>query len=164
MRGGKTAGLWHPGSWNAARGRAALSGGSILTLSRLAIIGLAFAVSVACATAPDAASSPLVGTTWRLLSIDGRPVLAGVTITAEFTADDRVAGSAGCNRYFGTAAPKGDRLEVGGFGSTRMFCTQDGVMAEEQAFLSAFEKVTSYSISASELRLLGGARLVFAAR
>jgi heat shock protein HslJ len=154
-------------------------------LSRMAsvIIGFLCCVSFACASAPgtnppsgpsassngnaSGLSAPLVGTTWRLLSIDGRPVLAGVTITAEFTADGRVAGTAGCNRYFGTAAPKGEHLEVGAFGSTRMFCTQDGVMAEEQAFLAAFEKVESFSIAGGELRLAGSSgsvRLVFAAR
>ena len=95
---------------------------------------------------------------------DGRPVLADVAVTAEFTSDGRVAGSAGCNRYFGTAVPDGDRLRVSGFGSTRMFCSQDGVMAQEDAFLSALGKVDAYSIAGSELHLTGSARLVFSAR
>ena len=55
-------------------------------------------------TEPDATpSTVLVGPSWRVTSINGQPVLAGTTITAEFTSEDRVAGSAGCNRYFGSA-------------------------------------------------------------
>ena len=154
-----------------------------LDLSRIAcvVVALACCISIACASAPgtnaptgpsvDASgnasglSAPLVGTNWRLLSIDGRPVIAGVTITAEFTSDGRVAGSAGCNRYFGTAVPEGDRLRVSGFfGSTRMFCGQDGVMAQESAFLEALSKVDAYSIGGTELSLTGSSRLVFSAR
>ena len=62
----------------------------------------------------DAAS--LAGPTWRLVSLDGRAVLAGTRVTAVFGADSRVSGSAGCNGYFGLATVKGEQLRVGAAG------------------------------------------------
>jgi len=131
---------------------------------RIAAAALAALALVACASTPDGAistsassvSAPatLEGPTWRLASIDGHPALAGVRVTAVFASDDdRVAGSAGCNQYFGRAAVKGERIEVGGLGSTKMFCTTDGVMPQEAAYLSALGQATSYRIAGRQLQL-----------
>jgi heat shock protein HslJ len=112
--------------------------------------------NVATSTSSSSASAPtsLEGRTWRLVSIDGHPALAGVRVTAIFEREaDRVAGSAGCNQYFGSAAVKGDRLEVGGLGSTKMFCTTDGVMPQEGAYLDALGKATAYRVSGTQLQL-----------
>jgi heat shock protein HslJ len=98
-------------------------------------------------------TASLIGPTWRLVSIDGRDALPGTRVTATFTGDDRVAGSAGCNRYFGGAVSGGDTLKVGRLGSTLMYCGTDGVMAQEQAYLAALEKVTRYRVGAGQLRL-----------
>ena len=137
----------------------------------------AFAVltAVGCASTPDGAistsassvSAPaaLDGPTWRLTSIDGHPALAGVRVTAVFASDsDRVAGSAGCNQYFGRAAVEGERIEVGGLGATKMFCTTDGVMPQEAAYLSALGQATVYSVAGRQLFLgpvSGAVSLVF---
>lgn len=130
---------------------------------RFAGVALTALVAVACAGIPGgvttngpsvSAPATLQGTTWRLASIDGRPALSGVRVTANFeSGEDRVAGSAGCNQYFGRAAVKGERLEVGDLGSTRMFCTADGVMAQESAYLSALGKASTYRVTGTQLRL-----------
>jgi heat shock protein HslJ len=138
-------------------------------------VALAALVAVACASTPDGAISTsassvnapaaLEGTTWRLTSIDGQPALAGVRVTAVFASDDdRVAGSAGCNQYFGRAAVQGERIEVGGLGSTKMFCTTDGVMPQEAAYLSALAQATAYRVAGRQLQLgptSGAVSLVF---
>jgi heat shock protein HslJ len=127
----------------------------------LALVAL---IAVACVGTPDGATTTdsssvkaptaLEGTAWRLVSIDGRPALAGVRVTAVFEGDeDRVAGSAGCNQYFGRAAVKGETLEVGGLASTKMFCTADGVMPQEGAYLSALATATVYRVSGTQLQL-----------
>ena len=130
-------------------------------------VGLALAalVSAACngipnvvtSTAPSSASasaSSLEGRTWRLVSLDGHPALAGVRVTAIFDGEvNRVAGSAGCNQYFGSAAVKETHLEVGGLGSTKMFCTTDGVMAQESAYLEALAKATTFQLAGTRLQL-----------
>ena len=101
-----------------------------------------------------AASSSLIGPTWRLTSIGGRAVLPGVRVTAVFDASNRVSGSSGCNRYFGGATAAGDRLDVGLLAGTRMYCGADGVMDQESAYLAALEKAESFRIVGNELRLL----------
>jgi heat shock protein HslJ len=111
-----------------------------------------------------AATSSLIGPTWRLVSLDGRDAVAGVEVTAVFAADDRVAGSAGCNRYFGRAAAKPVTLEVGLLATTMMHCGADGVMAQEQAYLAALEKAKVYHVAGTRLRLgpsAGAVTLVF---
>jgi heat shock protein HslJ len=143
----------------------------------MALAALAALLAVGCASTPDGAiatgsssvNAPVVleGTTWRLTSIEGAPALAGVRVTAVFASDDdRVAGSAGCNQYFGRAAVKGERIEVGGLGSTKMFCTTDGVMPQEAAYLSALGQTTAYRVLGRQLQLgpaAGVVTLVFEA-
>lgn len=42
-----------------------------------------------------------------------------------------MAGTAGCNHYFGSARAEAGRLWVGPLGSTLMACDPDAVMAQE---------------------------------
>jgi heat shock protein HslJ len=94
-----------------------------------------------------------VGPTWRLTSIGGEPVFAQTTLTAEFSSDDRVSGSAGCNRYFGSARAEAGRLSVGRLASTLMACDPEGVMTQEYQYLASLQAATSYTIRGDELRL-----------
>jgi heat shock protein HslJ len=123
-------------------------------------------VSAACGSTRDAAgptdtsaaarsSAPpsLVGPTWRLVSLDGREALSGVRVTAVFGDDNRVTGTAGCNRYFGPAVAAAGRLDVGRLGSSRMHCGANGVMTQEQAYLAALERAGAYALRGGELRL-----------
>jgi heat shock protein HslJ len=114
---------------------------------------------------PDSPVSP-VGPTWRLTSVAGQAVLAGTTVTASFSTEERVSGSAGCNSYFGRARVESGRLSVGSLGSTLMACA-DGVMQQEMLFLASLQAATSYAVRGEELRLGPSASevtLVFASR
>jgi heat shock protein HslJ len=126
----------------------------------LAVVGMVFGLagcwssgssSPTTPTAPPAASSP-VGPTWRLTSLDGQAVGAGTTITAEFTSEDRVAGSSGCNRYMGGARAEAGRLAVTPLASTMMACEPD-VMAQETRYLATLQAATRYAVAGEELRL-----------
>jgi heat shock protein HslJ len=67
---------------------------------------------------------------------------------------DRVAGFAGCNRYFASVKvgkQPGD-LEFGPVGATRMACPDPG-MAIEDRFLVALSKVTKFTFLGGELAL-----------
>jgi heat shock protein HslJ len=110
--------------------------------------------------AETAATASLIGPTWRLVTIDGHEAVAGVSVTAVFAAEDRVAGSAGCNRYMGHAAATGAQLEVGLLATTMMYCGTEGVMPQEQAYVAALEKAKTYRIAGSELRLGPSASVV----
>ncbi|HVQ27791.1 MAG TPA: META domain-containing protein [Planctomycetota bacterium] len=95
----------------------------------------------------------IVGPTWRLVSIDGQPPIEGTVLTAIFSEDARVAGSAGCNRYFGRANAVTGRMLVGPLGSTLMACEANGVMTQEQRFLELMQAASSYSVTGDQLRL-----------
>lgn len=80
----------------------------------------------------------LQGTSWRLEEIDGRPVLDQVEATLEFLDSARVAGSASCNRFFGSVQISGDSIAFGQMGATQMAC-EDEVSRQETAYLQALE-------------------------
>jgi heat shock protein HslJ len=102
-------------------------------------------------SAVDATSSD--ATTWKLVSINGRPALQGVDVTAQFGGDNRVTGSAGCNRYLGGAVVAGEKVTVGLLASTMMYCGASGVMDQEYLYLGTLEKATVYKSSGDELQL-----------
>lgn len=113
------------------------------------------ACSGASPTAPDAAGRPeaLLGPTWRLVTIEGQPVLGGTNVTAVFSADARVSGNAGCNGYFGSAKVETGTLAIGPLGSTLMACPADGVMPQETRYLAALQAAKRFAVSGDELRL-----------
>jgi len=104
---------------------------------------------------PTASSGPEspVGQDWSLESIGGKPVIEGTTLTAAFSGAEQVSGSAGCNRYFGSARVSAGSLSVGPLGSTMMACGQDGVMEQEFLYLASLQAATSYTIEGGQLRL-----------
>jgi heat shock protein HslJ len=136
-----------------------------------------FAVSAACGGAvsghpadgadssgrPAAADSAaaqepmLVGTTWRLIELEGNPAPLGNdgrVATLELTLDGkRVAGFAGCNRMAGTYELNGDSLTLGPLAMTRMACAKG--MELEQRFTAALEQTRVYRLSARGLELVG---------
>jgi len=134
----------------------------------VAVMGLAGCFS-GNATSPTEATAAvsLAGPTWRVTSISGQPVLSGTTITAEFLAEERVAGTSGCNRYMGSAKAEAGRISMGPFGATLMACSPDGVMTQEARYLAALAAAKSYTIRGDELRLgptASDATLVFTSR
>ena len=117
-------------------------------------------------TTPTAAVS-LVGPNWSLTSLGGKSVLEGTKLTAAFSNEGGVSGSAGCNSYFGRARVEAGSLSVGPLGSTLMACGRDGVMEQERLYLASLQAATSYTIRGDELRLgpsAGEVTLVFASR
>lgn len=102
-----------------------------------------------CAQGADAAT--LRGPTWQLDSLRGQAVAASPEVTAVFTDDAQVAGSAGCNRYFGSAAVDGDKLTVGALGSTMMACEPASVMEQEATYLKTLETAARWEATADRL-------------
>jgi len=62
----------------------------------------------------------LQGVRWQLKAIDGKAVTTQASL--EFLADNRVAGSNGCNRIMGSYALSGEGLSFSKLASTRMAC------------------------------------------
>ena len=70
----------------------------------------------------------------------------------QLRADGKVAGTGGCNRFFGSYEQKGEALTFSPLGSTRMACPPD-MMRREQAFFEMLGEVRSANIEGTKLAL-----------
>lgn len=94
----------------------------------------------------------LTGTTWKLERIHGHNSIgskASLTISPE----GRIGGNTGCNAMFGHATIDGQKIAFGQMGSTKMACTQDGVMEQERAYTAALQQVARWRIKDGDLYL-----------
>ena len=122
-------------------------------------------VTTACA-APPAATPAGPGTTpagtsvahltgyWLLTDLGGSAPVAGSSVTANFSTDGVISGSAGCNRYSGTFTTTGSAIKIGEqLASTMMMCTDPAVMTQETAFLKALGSARAFVMNGTELKL-----------
>jgi heat shock protein HslJ/chitodextrinase len=105
---------------------------------------------------PEVDLRPLQGTFWFLTAINGQALISGTQITAQFfvnpdAVSGSVSGSAGCNNY---TAGISAGFQVGAAATTRVSCaTPDGVMQQEQFYLSQLQLATGYSLAGGQLIL-----------
>jgi heat shock protein HslJ len=96
---------------------------------------------------------------WEMVAINNGqgevvPALAGISVTATFSQDGNLAGSAGCNHYGTTYVISEDRITIPAPAATRMFCSEpQGVMEQESAYLAALASAASYRIQQGVLEL-----------
>ena len=112
----------------------------------------------------NAYAAQLRSTYWKLVALGSTPVNVADNqrephIILQPDAN-RVNGSGGCNRMFGSYALRGDALTFSGVGSTKMAC-QDG-MDVETSFLPALQRVARWRIADRQLELLDSAGAVVA--
>jgi heat shock protein HslJ/uncharacterized lipoprotein YbaY len=89
--------------------------------------------------------SLLTGGEWVVEEIGGRPVIADADATILFMEEDRVAGSASCNRFFGSYKLSGEGLSFGQMGGTMMACP--GPLADQEArFLKLIQETYRFEI------------------
>jgi heat shock protein HslJ len=113
--------------------------------------------------APGAApEAGLDGTSWTLTEIGGAAPVAGSPATLEFLADGGVAGTTGCNRYFGGFTADAASLSFGQMGSTKMAC-EPALMDQENRYLEIIGRAASYTLAADTLTITAddGTTLVF---
>ncbi|WP_083941577.1 META domain-containing protein [Salinicola socius] len=102
-----------------------------------------------------AASEALVGTYWKLMTLDGKPVTVADNMREAhlvLDAQGRVTGSTGCNRLMGSYTLQDDTLTFSQLASTRMACPGE-VAALEQAWLATLSETAHYSIEGQSLVL-----------
>ncbi len=116
-------------------------------------------VSKAAAAAESSAANAtpaLVGTTWRLTELGGKPAPLGQdgkAATLELIAEGhRASGFAGCNRMTGPYELHGDSLRLGPFALTRMACMKG--MDLEKQYVETLQRTRAYRQSAAKLELL----------
>jgi heat shock protein HslJ len=104
-------------------------------------------------------SIDLVGTSWIGTSYNnGKQAMVSVAIgsklTANFSIDGKLSGSAGCNNYTATYEVSGKNLKIGTAASTRKACSDPaGVMEQEMQFLKALEAAATYHLEGNQLKL-----------
>lgn len=116
------------------------------------------------------ASAPvsLVGIDWTASMVNnGREavtnVMSDAAITASFTEDGKLVGSAGCNNYTTSYTIDGQSITIQPPATTRKLCPEpEGVMEQEAAFVTMLPQAATYSISGNnlELRTAEGALIV----
>ena len=108
--------------------------------------------TAALAMETDQPTTSLPGSAWQVTTFAGQSPLADHPITFEFDTEGNIAGDASCNRFGGSCAIDGDKIEVGPLRSTRRACEQD-VMQQEQKFLALLGAATAWSMDGEELVL-----------
>jgi heat shock protein HslJ len=114
------------------------------------VVGAAFACLTACETAvsnEDGDADQLRQEDWVAEAIAGKPVVNAGRVTLSF-ADARISGRSGCNLYSGPAEYGRGTIKVGPLISTKMACQEEGVMAQESAYLNALQSAERYGIGA----------------
>ena len=101
----------------------------------------------------------LAGTSWTLASLVGEdgamvPVLAGTTVTAVFSADGNLGGSAGCNHYGADYTLKDANLFIEPAIRTEMYCEDPkGIMEQEDRYLALLANVSTYRVEGERMVL-----------
>lgn len=122
---------------------------AVLAPGHVLFVFLAMLLAAGCAGGRYLEDDPsrLVGPTWRLVAFGEaaglRPTLGDAEVTIAFTADGRLAGTAGCNRYFGNYEARGEALAISQVGATRMACPPPA-MEVERAYLAALDAVRAW--------------------
>lgn len=105
---------------------------------------------------------------WSLKAYGDKNALSYLPSNMEITmkmdlAEDRVAGKAGCNNYFGSLKPSDEGYRISGIGSTNMMCPNNEVMQMEDQFLKMLGQVTGYSFRGGQMimEVDGNRQLVF---
>lgn len=95
---------------------------------------------------------PLDGSSWKMTSFQGWPLIDGSEITLEF-AEGKVGGSASCNRYFADYAHQGVSFALSGpIGSTMMAC-EENIMQQEMDYLAKLPEMQYIQLDEGKLIL-----------
>ena len=109
----------------------------------------------ACVSSQQALGGDLTGKVWALSELRGAPLVPGTSISAQFTSEGKVSGSAGCNRYSGSYTVSGKDISISApLASTMMMC-ESAVMEQESAYLKTLEEVKTFNVKGDLLTLAG---------
>ncbi|MFQ5933273.1 MAG: META domain-containing protein [Dehalococcoidia bacterium] len=145
-----------------------------LVIPTVVLISLLVAVSCSDEAAPTPRPTPtptptvpagqgsLGQSAWKLTSYgpigEPTPLIEGSEVTAEFDeSQGTISGSAGCNSYFGSLATETSTISIGEMAWTERFCVEpEGIMEQEQDYLTALGNAESFELEDGELRVFYG--------
>ncbi|HEX5737435.1 MAG TPA: META domain-containing protein [Hydrogenophaga sp.] len=110
------------------------------------------ATLAACAGASSApgGAMALVGTEWRLQSIDGQPVMDRSLASLQFPESGRVAGNGSCNTFVGAVAIDKESIIFRQMAGTKMAC-MGGAGEQESRFMEALRQAQRYQVIDGQL-------------
>lgn len=95
-------------------------------------------------------SGSLKSTQWELTSLTELGSSFQVKPTVEFSADGKISGFGGCNKFTGKYKVNGENITLTGIEATDLACDNTPL---ESAFLLALQKSSTYKIENSKLYL-----------
>lgn len=101
----------------------------------------------------SAAPSPFVGG-WRVVDIDGTPVLDGAPATFVFDTDGNLGGTTGCNSYSTSYRAVDRSVTIDADIVTTLMACEEGVAAQEAEFLDIVNDVATIEIVGDGTTLL----------
>jgi heat shock protein HslJ len=119
---------------------------TVLALPALLLLGCA-----PSGTTGTPSPGAVTGTVWRLIELDGNRVVPSVEATLELSKEGKASGRGSCNRFSGTVAISGDRIEFGPLASTKMACVDAAATAQETKYLDALQKAERFELDGSTL-------------
>lgn len=130
--------------------------------SLLLILGAALALT-ACVVPPEeqppqvlASGATLVGKEWVAMQIAGVEKVTEPAPRLRWTAPEQVAGSGGCNSFFGRAVIQQGAVLIGPLGATGRMCLALPQGGQEDRFFKALELARTARQSGAELVLEDG--------
>lgn len=125
-----------------------------LIFTTVLLAGL-FVLAACASSSTQGESGDLAGLVWGLTEMAGKSLVTDSGISAQFTSDGKVSGSAGCNQYSGTYTVSGDSIQISSpLAATMMICPPD-IMVQETAYLKALGESKTYAVSKDQLTLTG---------
>lgn len=135
-----------------------------LRFSRWLLAGTLALTLSACVVPPAGQGTPLlasgaalVGTEWVAVQIAGVDTVTAPQPRLRWTAAEQVAGSGGCNNFFGRAVIQQGALLIGPMGATGRMCLALPQGGQEDRFFKALESVRDVRRLGDELWLSDGA-------
>ena len=130
----------------------------------VALIGILLVVAICALTACAAKgrASALEDTKWIVESLgpkDGPTAVLESNVTgaasAQFdSAEGKVTGATGCNRFLASYSLKDDTLAISTVAATEMFCADpEGVMQQERLYLELLASAETYEIQDDRLTI-----------
>jgi heat shock protein HslJ len=92
---------------------------------------------------------------WSIVAVNGSDLSGPQLPTLSFDANGGLAGGGFCNRFFGSYELSGERLTIGGMGSTQMAC-EEALMKQEALLLGSLSKVDSFVVEPGKMLALKG--------
>ena len=122
-----------------------------MTRVRRGLLASTIITGILLATAAPAMAGD-TGSALRSPVGDWRTKTAGIAQTITFTADGKVYGDSGCNRFAGGYTVDGDRIEIGPLASTMMMCPEPQMDAEA-SFLFKMQAAQSFIATKKVLKV-----------